>query len=238
MRYIKTHPLILSTLVSLSLHGLLAVLLIPSFLKVSPEGPVAFEVAWVMSSPPCQSQSSPCHPRPGGDPGESLQKTSAVVRTLSPSLKKVQPPSTRPLDPRLRRDDMRGGRDNNGMDGDDKYNRHCEAPQEPKQPRKPTITGVLRYARNDEVRRTQPHHPLPSYPWVCRKRRQEGVVCLHVKTNKEGHVIEASLHKSSGHALLDKAALDAVKAWTFKERNFQKILSIAFRLKEEKVSFS
>ncbi len=205
-----------------------------------------------MSSPPCESPDSPCpprsprchphsppcHPRVGRDPeknrtvipNHALDSDRGLFRDpvhkkmlndpgSSPGLK-VQHDKA-PLDPRLR--------------GDDKYDRHCEAPQEPKQPRKPTTPGLLRSARNDDVHQ---HHPLPSYPWVCRKRRQEGVVYLYVKTNKEGHVVEASLHKSSGHGLLDKAALEAVKAWTFKERNSKKTLSIAFRLKEEKVSFS
>jgi protein TonB len=73
---------------------------------------------------------------------------------------------------------------------------------------------------------------------VCRKRGQEGVVCLHVKTNKEGQVIKVSLHKSSGHDLLDKAALEAVKSWILSERNSDKTLSIAFRLEGQAVSFS
>jgi len=252
IRGFKYDEYICAALVSLFFHGGLAAFFIPSFLKVSPEGPVSFEVAWVAPPPPCQlpsspSHSSPCHPRVGGDP----EKNRTVIPNLfrdpvhkkmlndpgsSPGLK-VQHDKA-PLDPRLRGDDKKGGDDDKKEDADGKSNRHGEAPKELKPSRKRIKTKLFRYARNDDVHRTQSHQPLPSYPWVCRKRGQEGVVCLYVKTNKEGHVIEAHLHKSSGHDLLDKAALEAVKSWTFSERNFQKTLSIAFRLKEEKVSFS
>lgn len=77
----------------------------------------------------------------------------------------------------------------------------------------------------------QAYHPLPKYPWVCRKRHQEGMVSLKVKTNGEGHVIDVSLNKSCGYVRLDEAALEAVKSWIFAEGNSQKTLSIAFRLK-------
>lgn len=74
------------------------------------------------------------------------------------------------------------------------------------------------------------HHPLPSYPWICRKRGQEGVVALKVKINEEGQVTEALLQKSSGHTRLDEVALEALKTWIFVEDSCTKILSIAFRL--------
>lgn len=77
----------------------------------------------------------------------------------------------------------------------------------------------------------RPHHPLPTYPWICRKRGQEGTVSVNVKSNGDGHVQEVTLHKSSGYAPLDKAALDALKSWIFAENFHQKTLSIIFRLK-------
>jgi TonB family protein len=74
------------------------------------------------------------------------------------------------------------------------------------------------------------YQPLPKYPWICRKRGQEGHVCLFVRTNGEGRVIRARLHKSSGHSALDQAALTAVKEWIFSDYTSQKLLSISFRL--------
>lgn len=74
------------------------------------------------------------------------------------------------------------------------------------------------------------YHPLPDYPWICRKRHQEGKVFVDVKTNAEGRVLEANLHKSSGYPRLDEVAIDAVKTWIFAEGNVQKVLILDFRL--------
>jgi TonB family protein len=73
--------------------------------------------------------------------------------------------------------------------------------------------------------------PLPSYPWICRKRHQEGIVTVQVILSSKGRVIKALLHKSSGYERLDQVALQAVKSWILAEGPSQKILSIAFRLK-------
>jgi|GEM_PF-3695225 len=207
MKDMKIRPLILSALLSCSLHGALGVLLIPSFFNVSPQVPATFEVAWLTSSPPC-------HPHESGNPEKSQQRKKRVTlkKTLS-FLKKVQSPSTRSLDPRFRGDDT-------------------------KDKKSSTDPKLSRFQNDARDRVIHSHHPLPSYPWVCRKRGQEGVVCLHVKTNKEGHVVEVNLYKSSGHDLLDKAALEAVKSWILSEGNSDKTLSIAFRLEGEAVSFS
>jgi protein TonB len=75
------------------------------------------------------------------------------------------------------------------------------------------------------------HHPLPTYPWVCRKRHQEGVVALKVKINEDGLVTEVLLHKSSGHTRLDEVTLEVLRSWIFAEDSCTKILSIAFRLR-------
>lgn len=92
-----------------------------------------------------------------------------------------------------------------------------------------TSPKVVLIAKSTSSRKA--YHPLPSYPWICRKRHQEGVVTVTLKTDIQGHVIKASLHKSSGHSKLDDVVLEACKAWIFTESNHQKTLSIAFRLK-------
>lgn len=74
------------------------------------------------------------------------------------------------------------------------------------------------------------YQPLPTYPWVCRKRGQEGIVAIFVRTNEEGKVIETKVQKSSGHDLLDGAALKVIQTWILAEGSVQKTFSIAFRL--------
>jgi TonB family protein len=82
-----------------------------------------------------------------------------------------------------------------------------------------------------EVTSKKSYQPLPKYPWICRKRGQEGNVSLLVQTNADGRVIQASLHKSSGYSSLDQVALETIKTWIFPESSLQKILSFTFRLK-------
>jgi protein TonB len=53
----------------------------------------------------------------------------------------------------------------------------------------------------------------PIYPPLARQSRVEGSVVLHAVINKDGEVSE--LQVLSGHPLLVKAALDAVRQWRY-----------------------
>lgn len=50
------------------------------------------------------------------------------------------------------------------------------------------------------------------YPLMARKSRQQGVVLVEFNLSKEGHLKDCQLKKSCGYRLLDRAALQAVKA--------------------------
>lgn len=76
----------------------------------------------------------------------------------------------------------------------------------------------------------KPHQPLPAYPWICRKRGQEGVVAILIRTNNEGKAIYTKVQRSSGYDLLDEAALKAIQNWILAEGCVEKTFSIAFRL--------
>jgi len=58
-------------------------------------------------------------------------------------------------------------------------------------------------------------NPPPGYPALARRRGQEGTVQLDVLVNRRGGVNEVRLAESSGHALLDRAAMAAVQTWLF-----------------------
>jgi periplasmic protein TonB len=58
-------------------------------------------------------------------------------------------------------------------------------------------------------------NPIPEYPIASRRRREEGVVLLNVAVDVSGTPTTISLNHSSGYPLLDRAALDAVRRWTF-----------------------
>ncbi|BCX19273.1 MAG: hypothetical protein KatS3mg117_2955 [Geminicoccaceae bacterium] len=59
-------------------------------------------------------------------------------------------------------------------------------------------------------------NPLPRYPTVARRRGIEGTVTLEVKVSASGLAEQVALARSSGSALLDEAALEAVRRWRFR----------------------
>ncbi len=55
----------------------------------------------------------------------------------------------------------------------------------------------------------------PTYPGLARKRGQEGTVILQVLVNREGRVDDLKIDTSSNLTLLDRAAVTAVRKWSF-----------------------
>ena len=79
--------------------------------------------------------------------------------------------------------------------------------------------------------------PRPGYPAVAIRRGYEGSVLLNVRVLPNGKPEEVTVFKSSGHKVLDNAALKAVKKWKFvpAQRGFKAVSSwvkvpIEFRL--------
>lgn len=80
-------------------------------------------------------------------------------------------------------------------------------------------------------------NPPPRYPEFARRRKQEGTVYIVVEIDSGGNVKGARIKQSSGHAILDEAAKNAVLAWKFSpvaEGNTQVanrvLVPISFRL--------
>lgn len=61
----------------------------------------------------------------------------------------------------------------------------------------------------------------PPYPRYARKRGLEGTVLLEVWLDKRGKKEKVMVLTSSGHPILDKAALKAVNQWQFKHHEIQ-----------------
>lgn len=59
------------------------------------------------------------------------------------------------------------------------------------------------------------HNPKPRYPTIAKRRGWEGKVLLLVKVSAEGLSDSVKVKKSSGHEMLDDAAIEAVKKWRF-----------------------
>jgi protein TonB len=82
-------------------------------------------------------------------------------------------------------------------------------------------------------------NPRPQYPSIARKRGYEGKVLLEVLVNPDGKVGDVRVLDSSGHGVLDRAALKAVKKWLFEPgtRGNEKVamwvkIPIRFQLEE------
>jgi len=58
-------------------------------------------------------------------------------------------------------------------------------------------------------------NPPPEYPPEARARHQEGVVLLDVEVGADGRTAEVGVKQSSGFPSLDRAAVSAVRRWTF-----------------------
>lgn len=58
-------------------------------------------------------------------------------------------------------------------------------------------------------------NPVPSYPMVARRMGWQGRVVLNVEVLADGLCGQINIHKSSGYAMLDNAALQTVKTWRF-----------------------
>jgi len=55
----------------------------------------------------------------------------------------------------------------------------------------------------------------PTYPLLAKRRRYEGTVMLDVLVSRSGMVDSIKLAQSSGHQILDRAAIKAVGNWSF-----------------------
>ena len=59
------------------------------------------------------------------------------------------------------------------------------------------------------------NNPLPKYPVLARRRGYEGEVLISAMISASGTVVALNVKESSGHPILDRAAVKAVAAWEF-----------------------
>ncbi|MDD5300275.1 MAG: energy transducer TonB [Gallionella sp.] len=59
------------------------------------------------------------------------------------------------------------------------------------------------------------NNPVPSYPMMARRMGWQGKVVVNVEVLASGLPGQVKLHQSSGHDVLDNAALQAVRSWRF-----------------------
>ncbi len=83
------------------------------------------------------------------------------------------------------------------------------------------------------------YRAAPRYPALARKRGWQGTVLLELVIEKDGSVSLLEIHSASGHRILDKAALEAVRKWRFqplikngKSLASRQFLPISFKLED------
>lgn len=59
------------------------------------------------------------------------------------------------------------------------------------------------------------YNPKPKYPSVARSRGWTGKVILQVRVSADGEAEQVTVAQSSGHEILDEAAVSAVENWRF-----------------------
>lgn len=73
----------------------------------------------------------------------------------------------------------------------------------------------------------------PDYPRLAVKRSLEGQVKLRVNVSSEGLPEHTAILESSGHDILDRAALEATKKWRFQKKGYPYVVekNIVFKLR-------
>ena len=93
-------------------------------------------------------------------------------------------------------------------------------PEAPKQTpaTKPQPAAVPRGKKMVEARPDYASNPPPRYPDLARRNGWEGDVIIRAQVNAAGRVTSASVIRKSRYAVLDQAAVAAVRKWKFKPR--------------------
>ncbi|MFW1677762.1 energy transducer TonB, partial [Pontibacter sp. JAM-7] len=77
----------------------------------------------------------------------------------------------------------------------------------------PLINGVLKEVVRSPQYRESPR--APEYPRKALRRKLEGMVMIRVLVGADGANQRVIIQQSSGHEVLDQAALEAVTKWRF-----------------------
>lgn len=100
---------------------------------------------------------------------------------------------------------------NQSLIAQDTVENRAPAPQPPLQL---ATAPTARASEPDHIARYL-HNPPPAYPWQARRMGIEGRVVLQVEILPNGNAGRIEIRQSSGHELLDQAAIKAVAGWRF-----------------------
>ncbi len=79
----------------------------------------------------------------------------------------------------------------------------------------PALSSTRQQGQDAESPPQKVYSPAPTYPASALRQGLTGRVVLRVRVDADGTVVSAGVLQSSGHAILDKAALASVEQWRF-----------------------
>ncbi len=82
-------------------------------------------------------------------------------------------------------------------------------------PAQPVAAPPSQPDRDPDYQAAYLNNPAPAYPMVARRMGWQGRVVLNVEVLASGSPGQIKLHRSSGHDVLDNAAIQAVRNWRF-----------------------
>ena len=144
-------------------------------------------------------------------PDFDIKKTNAPKKSapdMEPSLQKEEAEIKKEIDVKKETEIKKeiGGKEQTGVK--EEKRRDERRVSEKKSSRAPEARPGRRLP---EYKRTSP----PIYPRLAKKRGFQGVVILEILVNRRGSVEKINISESSGHRLLDDAAVTAAKKWRF-----------------------
>jgi periplasmic protein TonB len=182
---------------------LLALILIPLFY---PEALSGRAMAILMQAPPTPVEEPKPVVRPANAAVVQTQMPAGVLQAPRIIPKDPWIPSTRELPAAINVAALDGGDGSGSPDvvfrGTGTHPSIVQAPRVPKAVSSGVMTGLLIYKA------------IPIYPAIPRTIHLEGTVVLQATISKSGAI--ENLHVVSGPAMLQQAALDAVRQWQYK----------------------
>lgn len=231
--------LVLSTILTLAIHGLLLSSKAEWLLKQSTRNPTPVPISFTLAYqepikpilPPEKWLKSPPPPPKGKPPEpaieqppiqaskpEPIKETDKVIKVASRP-KKVKVASKPKPPPPLPPPELEFSSAAENQEVKEAPGAFQESPRVDTKETSPETKDILASVQSSpSLREAVPmyrENPYPRYPRIARRRGYQGTVVLEVLVNPEGRVGDLRVLESSGHNVLDQAAMVSVKQWLF-----------------------
>ncbi|MGY2233623.1 TonB family protein [Pseudomonas gingeri] len=195
--------IILMALLSIVVHGALLWWGYQSEERITPAQPQEMSIEFAAEAVPAPAPPPEPAPEPVEQPVQSLapEDTEAVATPPRPEPVKAQPARPKPL-PATKHVEPTQPSTLSAAPGTALAANPAPAPAPVKETA--AVSGLAGLG-----------NPAPAYPQMALRRLWEGRVELRISVTAEGRAASVSVTRSSGHELLDSAAVETVRTWKF-----------------------